>query len=116
MAPTRPTRTGYVVLLVVAVIAIALVLFLRQRGARPKFPVIYDVANVLDEAQLGQVQAAVRAKGEKYLISVAAVSAERAQVTVGDGGFEPRSGRLYKLKRGAAGWEVYEVESWKNAS
>jgi hypothetical protein len=103
-----------IALAIAAVVAVALFLLLRQRSAQTKFPIIYNVANFLDESQLKQIETVVRSKGENYPVSIAVVNADKAQVTVGDGTFEPRSGRLYKMKRGAAGWEVVEVETWKN--
>jgi anti-sigma-K factor RskA len=110
----RVTKSITIALAVVAVVAIALFLFLRQRAASAKYPIIYNVANFLDEGQLKQIESVVRSKGEKYLVSIAVVNVDKAQVTVGDGSFQPRSGRLYKMKRSAAGWEVGEVETWKN--
>jgi hypothetical protein len=108
------TKTLAIALALVAIVAIALFLFQRQRAASAKFPIIYDVANFLDEAQLKEIEGAVRSKGEKYVVSITVVNVDKARVTVGDGSVRPTSGRLYKMKRSTAGWEVGEVETWKN--
>lgn len=106
------TRVGTVV--VGIAIALVLVVYLRQRSEKAKFPIVYNVANLLDAGALKQIEELVRTKGEPNLISIAVVNAKSAIVTAGDGGFEPTSGRIYKVRRAMPGWEIDEVESWKN--
>jgi len=102
------------VILVAVVVSLGIIVCIRRKDEAPKFPVIYNVANLLDEGALRQIEEVVRARGERFPISIAVVNADRAQVGVGDGGFESQSGRLYKMRRGAFGWEIDTVESWKN--
>ena len=106
------TRVGTAV--VGIAIALVLVVYLRQRSERAKFPIVYNVDHLLDAGEVKQIEALVRTKGDPYLISIAVVNANRALATVGDGGFEPTSGRVYKVRRAMPGWEIQEVESWKN--
>jgi hypothetical protein len=95
-------------------LVLGIIVHLYRRAVTPRFPVIYNVANLLDEDALGQIEEVVRARGERFPISIAVVNADRAQVGVGDGGFESQSSRVYKMRRGASGWEIDTVESWKN--
>ncbi len=104
------------VLVAVAAIVVSsgVIAYLIRKSEVSKFPIIYNEANLLDEDALRQIEAMVRAKGERFPISIAVVNADRAQVGVGDDGFASHSGRLYKMRRGASGWEIDTVESWKN--
>jgi hypothetical protein len=95
-------------------VSLAGIAYLRQGSRSSRFPVIYNVAHLLDDNALKQIEDIVRSKGEAFPISIAVVNADKAQITVGDGSFDPRSGRVYKIQRGPSGWEISEVVTWKN--
>ena len=80
-----------------------------------EFPLIYNVANFMSPTELQEVENIMRNRGEQYVMSIAVVSSNNAQVHVGDGTFHrPRSGRVYKVFRTAGKWQVEDIESWKH--
>lgn len=84
-------------------------------GAAEEFPIIYNVANFMNVSDLQEVGKMISDKGEKYVISIAVVSSNNAQVHVGDRRFlEPGSGRVYKVARTEGAWKIEDVESWKH--
>lgn len=87
----------------------------RQRVAdASEFPIIYNVANFMNTNHLKGVERTVRSRGEDYIISIAVVSSNNAEVHVGDGRFiQPDSGRVYKVSRVQGKWQIDDVESWK---
>jgi hypothetical protein len=95
-------------------VSLAGIAYLRQRSPNSQFPVIYKVAKLVDDNALKQIEDIVRSKGEAFPISIAVVNADKAQITVGDGSFDPQSGRVYKIRRGPSNWEISEVVNWKN--
>lgn len=80
-----------------------------------EFPIIYNVANFMNSAELKEVESIVRQHDEQYVISIAVVSSNNAEVHVGDAAFvSPRSGRVYKVARSGEKWQIDDVESWKH--
>ena len=87
----------------------------QESGSHEEFPLIYNVANFMNAAELKEVEKTIRDRGEQYVISIAVVSSNNAQVHVGDGAFlRPRSGRVYKVARIEGAWQIENVESWKH--
>jgi hypothetical protein len=108
---TKPTLIiiGCVVLVAVAV---STVWFFKYRDA--DFPYIYNPADFVSAEEIRQIEQIVRAKGERYLVSINIVSTNKAGATTGHGSLRPRSGRKYSLDRTADGWRIDAVEEWKN--
>jgi hypothetical protein len=98
--------------IVVAVIAVSAVWFFKYRDT--DFPYIYNPANFVSEEEIRQIEQVVRAKGERYLVSINIISTNKAGATTGHGSLRPRSGRKYSLDRSTDGWRIDAVEEWKN--
>ena len=80
-----------------------------------EFPIMYNVANFMNPAELKEVESTVRQRGEQYVISIAVVSSNNAEVHVGDATLvRPTSGRVYKVARSEGKWQIGDVESWKH--
>jgi len=97
---------------VLAAVAVGTVWFFKYRDA--DFPYIYNPADFVSAEEIRQIEQAVRAKGERYLVSINIVSTNKAGATTGHGSLRPRSGRKYSLGRTADGWRIDAVEEWKN--
>jgi hypothetical protein len=98
---------------------VAAVFWLKRSGEvstdPSEFPIIYNVANFMNAAELKEVEGAVRQRGEQYVISIAVVSSNNAEVHVGDATFvRPSSGRVYKVARSEGKWQIGDIESWKH--
>ncbi len=104
------------VLLACVVVAVFLLRRSGEASADPsEFPMIYNVANFMNPAELKAVEDVVRQQGEQYIISIAVVSSNNAQVHVGDATFvRPSSGRVYKVARTEGRWQIGEIETWKH--
>jgi len=101
------------------VLALAVIAFLWHNrspagsGQADEFPIIYNVASFMNQTDLKEVENAIRSKGEQYLISIAVVSSNNAQVRAGDGRcLNPSSGRLYKVSRYERQWRIDSVDTW----
>jgi hypothetical protein len=79
-----------------------------------KFPVIYNPANFVSAEEIHQIEQLIRARGERYIVSINIVNTNKAGATTGHGSHRPRSGRSYDLSRTANGWRIDSVEEWKN--
>jgi hypothetical protein len=80
-----------------------------------EFPIIYNVANFMSATELKEVERTVRQRGEQYVISIAVVSSNNAEVHVGDATVvRPSSGRVYKVARTEGSWQIGGIESWKH--
>ena len=112
------TKTVIIVVSLLACLCIAVFWLRRSRavsGDHDEFPVAYNVANFMNPTELKEVENVVRDRGEQYVISIAVVSSNNAQVHVGDGTFlRPPSGRVYKIARIEGRWQIEDVESWKH--
>jgi hypothetical protein len=97
---------------VLAAMPVSAVWFFKYRDA--DFPYIYNPANFVSGEEIRQIERVVRAKGERYLVSINIVSTNKAGATTGHGSLRPRSGRKYSLHRSADGWRIDAVEEWKN--
>jgi hypothetical protein len=111
-------KVGIIVAVLLACVVVAVFLLRRagEAGADPsEFPMIYNVANFMNAAELKEVESAVRQRGEKYVISIAVVSSNNAEVHVGDATLvRPTSGRVYKVARSEGKWQIGDIESWKH--
>jgi len=105
-------------IITVAVLAcVAALWFWRSRQTVAdaiEFPMIYNVANFMNTNELKEIEHTIHSRSEDYVISIAVVSSNNAQVHVGDGRFvQPRSGRVYKVSRIEGRWQIDDVESWE---
>jgi hypothetical protein len=108
------TKLTFIIIgcVVLAAVAAGTVWFFKCRDA--DFPYIYNPADFVSAEEVRQIEQAVRARGEHYLVSINIVSTNKAGATTGTGSLRPRSGRKYSLERTADGWRIDAVEEWKN--
>ena len=111
-------KVGIIAAVLVACVVVAVFLLRRsgEASADPsEFPTIYNVANFMSTAELKEVESVVRQRAEQYIISIAVVSSNNAEVHVGDATFvRPSSGRVYKVARAEGKWQIGDIESWKH--
>ena len=78
------------------------------------FPYIYNPAAFVSTEDIRQIEHVVRAKGERYIVSINIISADKAGATTGHGSLRPSCGRRYFIGRTAKEWTIDKVEEWKN--